>query len=239
MAHDALPDLIYLLNGRILGRNLKALRPEDAISCLTSFGPEVVFKADASAFGNGVQTLSTADICATDLFGLGNGVIQKKIESHPEFNRFGVSALTTLRIGTSIIGDQPARIRNCYLKIGRAKHTHILARDQVRVAVNWRTGALDDRGFLSDWQMVDRHPETGVVFAQVSVPAIERAIETVLALHDMMPFACFISWDLAIEQSGKVQVLEWEGGVVSFGEAVQGPCFSDTNWDRLHLFGAS
>lgn len=239
MERDVLPDILYILNGRLLGRRLESLSEQEAWQRIQDSGSEVVFKADSSGFGQGVRTVRTADFEVRDLRQLGNGVIQMKVRGHDVFDQFGMEALATLRLGTSLPSTAEPKIRNCYLKIGRANQNHVVACNQVRVAVDWRTGDLDSRGFLSDWQVVDRHPDAGATFANIKLPGIERAVQTVLKLHSAMPFARYVSWDLAIDRLGEIQVLEWEGGVVSFAEAVQGPCFADTAWARLHLHGVT
>lgn len=226
-------DLLYILNGRLLGPDHKALTPDQAVDILRSSGSDVVFKADHSGFGQGVRTIATADLGPQDLSGLGNGVVQPKITGHPVFDRFGSTALATLRIGTVLPDTGAPEVRTCYLKLGRSGHSHVIARDQIRIAVDWTSGDLDGFGYHSDWRRVTQIPGSDAGFDGVSVPAIGKAVATVVDLHAQMPLARYICWDLAIDAQEQIQLLEWEGGVVSFAEAVQGPCFAGLGWDRF------
>lgn len=230
--NPAVPDLFYILNGRIIGANYAALSPMQAIEVMRAHGPHVVFKADQSGFGRGVHTVNVADVDAKSVLALGNGVVQPMIIGHPLFDQIGSGALATLRIGTVLPNTGPPEVRTCYLKLGRAGQAHVIAKDQIRIGVDWTNGALSADGYLSDWQRIDACPRSGAKFAGLSIPAIGAAVKTVLDLHSSLPLARYVCWDIAIDRHEKVHLLEWEGGVVSFAEAVQGPCFADLRWEN-------
>ncbi|WP_417208501.1 sugar-transfer associated ATP-grasp domain-containing protein [Antarctobacter sp.] len=228
--HPAICDLLYALNGRFLRPDFSPLPPTEACDLLAGHGPDLVFKADQSGFGRGVQILSAADLSPERLLHLGNGVFQPKLSAHPELDGFGSRALTTLRIGTALTPDGRPEVRCCYLKIGRPGHAHVIARDQLRVAVDWHSGALDEIGYLSDWHPVTCPPGVATPFHGSAVPAIADATHAAVSLHLQLPLAGYICWDFAIDAEARVRLLEWEGGVVGFAEAVQGPCFEHLDW---------
>lgn len=230
--HPALPDVLYTLNGRLLGQDYKALTLRQAQERISGL---VVFKADRSGFGKGIQTFDFADLDEARLRELGNGLLQPVIQPHEAFGRFGVTSLATLRLGTVLPLTGPPEIRCCYLKIGRSGQQNVVAHNQVRVAVNWTSGAAEPRGYLSNWQPTDVHPDTQAALKGFEVPGIAQAAGLVRDLHSRLPLPRFVCWDLAIDQDENVRLLEWEGGVVSFAEPTQGPCFTGLGWDRLHL----
>lgn len=229
------PDLGYSVNGVFYDSDFQPVPWEEVGALLASRTEVAVFKADSSSLGRGVRFIDTASADVEGLRGLGNGVLQKRVVQNAFFDRFMPSSVATVRCA-SVIGDggQPS-VRACYLRFGRSADSHVLADDQVRVAVDIGDGRLAREGFLSDWTPVDRHPDTGQVFEGHAIPHIEKCVSTVLELHSRSPHARCVSWDLVVDDEGEVQVLEWEGGVVSFAEATQGPCFADLGWDRLHL----
>ncbi len=230
----AVCDLLYVLNGRLIASDGTALTPAVASKFLRDSAADVVFKADESGFGRGVRTFTTAALAPDKLRALGNGVLQPRIAGHAIFDRIGGEALATLRIGTVLPDTGGAQVRSCYLKLGRAGQAHVQGRDQMRIAVDWRDGSLAPSGFLSDWHRIAACPISATAFAGLQLPAIKDAVQTVLHLHRQMPLARYVCWDVAIDRDEKVHLLEWEGGVVSFAEAVQGPCFSDLGWDMPH-----
>lgn len=227
---EHLCDLLYSINGRFLTSRLDSVTPEDALGLLEDGGADVVFKADQSGFGTGVRSVQVAGLTASRLLALGDGVFQPLLRGHPAFDAFGGPALATLRIGTVLTSVGDPQVRCCYIKFGRQGQHHVIARDQIRVAVDWQSGALDSVGYLSDWQPLNAHPETNARFDGFVVPGAREAAEAAVALHRRIPLPRFVCWDFAIDPEVKVWLLEWEGGVVSFAEAVQGPCFADLGW---------
>lgn len=223
-------DLLYTVNGRFLGPDQTPLTWDDVRERLSAQAPEVVFKADHSGFGKGVRILTVADLGPEQLRTLGNGVFQRKIAPHPKLARFGSNALATLRIGTAITPSGEPEVRCCYLKIGRPGQSIVVARDQIRISVDWRSGAADATGYLSDWRPVTAPPGSDTRFEGFTVPSVVEAAGTAVSLHRQLPLPGYVCWDFAIDAHGAVRLLEWEGGVVSFAEAVQGPCFAGLGW---------
>jgi hypothetical protein len=144
------------------------------------------------------------------------------------------NSVATLRIATAIDDQGKATVRGCYLRFGRAADSHVVASHQVRVPTEVRTGRLSSEGFLADWSPVDRHPDTGRTFEGHQIPGFADCIATVLKLHAAVPHTRCVSWDVTVDDAERVRVMEWEGAVISFVEATQGPCFADLGWDKLH-----
>ena len=232
---EAFPDLGYAVNGIFYDRDFQPVAWERIRPYLAEQAETVVFKADSSGWGHGIHFLESVAIDPDAVKRLGNGVIQKRIVQNEFFDRFMPSSVATIRFGTVIGNDGRPSVRAGYLRFGRSAHSHVIASNQVRIAVDLTDGRLASEGFLSDWTPVDRHPDTGQVFDGHAIPHMDKCIATVLNLHARSPQARCVSWDVVVDNKGDVQVLEWEGGVVSFAEATQGPCFADLGWDRLHL----
>lgn len=221
------PDAGYVVGGRLLDEGYRPLSPDRLAGAET-----LVFKPDHSAFGTGVRSVEPGGLSARDLSSIGNGVFQRRVIPHPAFDIFGTPSLPTLRLCTVIEPSGAISVRSAYLKLGRAGEAHIRSASQVRVPVDLTRGTLAAEGALSTWAPVMAHPDTGTRFAGHALPAFDTCKAVAVALHGKMPFARFLCWDMAVDRAGAVAVLEWEGGVVSFAEAMQGPCFADLHWDR-------
>jgi len=231
-------DIAYSVNGIFYDTSYGVIAPDDLNQFFQDRAKQLVFKADSSGLGLGLAFFDAAEATPEALHPLGNGVLQNRITPHSFFDQFGLASLATLRLVTAIGADGVASVRGCYLKLGRAGGSHVVANDQVRVAVDWDTGEMAAEGYLSDWRPVVKHPDTGQPWGGQKIPCIAACVQTVLKLHAQNTLPRLLCWDVAIDTLGDVQVLEWEGGVVSFAEATQGPCFADLGWDRLHLDGA-
>ena len=95
---------------------------------------------------------------------LGNGVFQEYIEQHEFFEEIMPNSASTLRITSFIEDSGHCSIRGCFLRMGRTEDTHVKSVSQVRVPINFNTGELDAKGYLTTWCEIDRHPDTKVVF---------------------------------------------------------------------------
>lgn len=230
-----LPDVARLANGRVLapgGAPTSAARIAEAAR---DQGYGLVFKPDASAYGLGLVFLDPAGLTDAALARLGNGVVQRRLVAHPVFAPFGSAALATLRLGTVIDAAGAPSVRCGYLKLGRARDSHVLSDRHVRVPVDPGSGALAETGYDAGWRPLAAHPDSGAAFAGVVLPWAADCAARALALHRQVALPRYLCWDFAIDADGAVHLLEWEGGVANFAEATQGPCFAGLGWDRLHL----
>jgi len=228
------PDLGYSVNGLFYDADFQPISWEEVQAHLADRAESVVFKADSSSLGKGIRFLESASLDIVAFRRLGNGVVQARVVQHEFFDQFMPSSVATIRLCSVIADDGRPSVRAGYLRFGRSADSHVLADDQVRIAIDLEDGHLSTEGFLSDWTPVDRHPDTGRTFAGHKLPDFEACVAMVLDLHARAPQTRCVSWDVVVDIAGEVRVLEWEGGVVSFAEATQGPCFADLGWDRLH-----
>ena len=76
---------------------------------------------------------------------------------------------------------------------------------------------------------------TSSAFERGSFPFYAKCVETVVELHERVPFVSCIGWDVCVDSNNEPQIFEWNGrhNAIGFGEAVQGPCFRDLGWEKL------
>ncbi|MCB1349868.1 MAG: hypothetical protein KDK11_14975, partial [Maritimibacter sp.] len=141
----------------------------------------------------------------------------------------------TLRLTTAIDDAGEVSLRAGYLRLGRGEDTHVQSASHVRIPIDRETGRLGDMGYLPNWLTTDAHPDSGVTFKQKVIPSYADCVRVVTENHLKMPYVRCMGWDLSVDKAGKVKIIEWNGGHndIKFGEAVQGPCFRDLNWERF------
>jgi hypothetical protein len=232
---DEFPDAAYFANGLFFTGHSVVIPEHELKSVVFRQSERVVFKLDGSRRGNGVFFFDKKNFDHGIIKSLGNGVIQKFIIQHSLFNAFASKSVATLRFTTVVDDLGRISVRACFLRLGRAQDTHVQTDHEICVPVNLATGELCREGYMSDWGATQEHPDSGVRFSGVRIPAFERCVATVLALHKKIPFARCVGWDITVDADEKVQVMEWNGehNDVKFSEATQGPCFSDLRWERL------
>jgi hypothetical protein len=74
-----------------------------------------------------------------------------------------------------------------------------------------------------------------VNFAGNRIAAFNKCTVSVLELQKKMPYVRCIGWDVVVDKSDCVRVMEWNGHYndIRFLEATQGPCFRGLQWETL------
>ncbi|MDG1463329.1 MAG: sugar-transfer associated ATP-grasp domain-containing protein, partial [Gammaproteobacteria bacterium] len=232
---NVFPDLAYYINGLFLTKNCTVINESDVKDILFSNSELVVYKLENSAQGRGIFFFDRNSFDTKKLQELGNGVFQDHIDQHKFFKECMPSSVVTLRITTIIDDLGNASVRACYLRIGRSEDTHVKSSSNIRISVDSKTGELDTLGYLTSWVPIERHPDTGIVFAGKRIPMFSDCISVALELQRLIPFVRCVGWDVVLDKESNVKVMEWNSGHndIKFSEATQGPCFSDLGWEKL------
>lgn len=230
-----LPDLGCFVNGIFYNSDLTPLAESHVSRHLFSDTDRILFKVDSSLRGQGIFFFDKETFDIDKLKSLGNGVFQSYIVQHEVFSNIISSSVATMRMTTVIDNSGNPSLRACYLRLGYMNDTHVTALQGVRIPININTGNLSDTGFLADLSPVDRHPDTNARFSGLEVPEFSKCVATVLELHGKFPYARCVGWDITVDRDNDVKVMEWNGrhNDIKFGEAMQGPCFSDLGWENL------
>lgn len=230
-----IPDRGYVVKGRLLNASLEPVTSVEEFTDLVFAGAErVVFKADASDRGRGVEVLDR-DSFLRGAVDLPDGVIQPFIDQHEVFAQVASRSVGTLRMTSVVEPDGQISVRDAYLRFGRETEDHVISASNIRVLVDTATGAFSPIGYSVDWLEIDRHPDSGFVFAGHEVPNYAACLEAVERLHGRFPLAPAIGWDMTVARDGSVHVMEWNNGHndIKFSEATSGPCFGGLGWEHL------
>ena len=230
---DKLPDLLYIQNEIFIEpKGYKVISDNNVINILFKESDKVIFKSNNSMQGIGIK------IYDKHLFDLqvvkGNsGVFQKIINQHSFFDNIFPHPGATIRITTALDFEGNSTVRGAYLRLGRSHNdiesTHVKSSDAIKVAIDLETSKLFNTGYLADMSSTHVHPDTGVSFRNLVVPAFEEACVIVEQLHQRYPFVRCIGWDISINREEQIEIMEWNTGnnAISFHEAMNGPCFKD------------
>ncbi|MDD5644129.1 MAG: sugar-transfer associated ATP-grasp domain-containing protein [bacterium] len=232
---DLVPDVCYYVNGLWLSNSYEVIRGEKIKDILFKDSGKVVFKRDCSLQGKGVFILDRISFDPKTTKHLGNGVFQIYIKQHQLFEEFVANSVSTLRMTTILEDSGCVSLRACYLRVGLNADTHVKSSSHIRIPVDLAKGELDAKGYLANWLVVDKHPDTKTIFKGKKIPSFDKCISTVLNLHKSIPFIRCVGWDVVVDRNNNVKVMEWNGGHndIKFSEATQGPCFADLGWERL------
>lgn len=232
---EAIPDRGYVVKGRPFSASLEPVATMEEFTGLMFAGVErVAFKADASSRGRGVQILDRENFART-AGSLPDGVVQPFIDQHEAFAQVASRSVGTLRLTSVVEPDGQVTVRAGYMRFGRDTDDYVASASNVRVPISTETGAFSPIGYTVDWLEIDRHPDSGFVFAGNEVPNYAACRQTVERLHGRIRLVPSIGWDLTVARDGSVQVLEWNSGHndIKFSEATAGPCFQGLGWELL------
>lgn len=233
LCDDSLPDLAYFSNLKFFTREWDPIPEEDLCDFLFQGRDRIVFKQNSSMRGRGVTTFDKQSFKPQDVMHLGDGCFQTHIRVHPSTPRFGVDAVGTLRVVTSIEDSGDVRTRFCNLRVGRANQSHIISDDSVRISVCVDSGKLRSCGYLTDWTPVSAHPDTGEDFDGSVYPDLSRGIDLCRRLHKKIPSFWSIGWDICLDANNDFKVMEWNQLFgVKVAESMNGPNFADLKLER-------
>lgn len=132
---------------------------------------------------------------------------------------------------TALDDNGKATVRAAYVRLGRSKDDskHVQSKSAVKVAISIDSGELFSTGYMADWSSTKSHPDTGVTFEGLVVPAFKNACIEVEDLHSNYPFVQSIGWDVSINNKEEVEIMEWNAAHndIKFSEAMHGPNFID------------
>jgi len=232
---DSFPDLGSYVNGLFLDRSYRPVSPARVRDLLFAGTDRIVFKVDNSLQGRGVFFFTRETFKPEAIQKLGNGLFQSFIRQHATFDRYASHAVATLRITTVV--DPQGRIspRTSYLRFGTGSDTHVRSQSHVRVPIDVASGQFSKHGYLTSWLTTEAHPDSNVPFEGEVVPSFQDCLSTVVQLHEKVPYARCVGWDVTVDEGGRPWVMEWNAqhNDIKFSEATQGPCFSDLGWEKL------
>lgn len=226
---DSFPDLLYIVNGLYMTPNQLVLSKDEAINLLAESDSKVVFKMEGSIQGLGVKIMDFKKNDFEIIEKLENGVFQKFINQHSFFSEIEPNSVATLRMTTAVNKDGILSLVGSYLRVGRENDKIVKVSSELKIPIDLETGNLDEYAYGNDWKPISKHPDTNYVFGEKQIPFYKECKEKVLNLHSKVPFIRIVGWDVVIDDSDQIQIMELNGGHndIKFSEATQGPIFKD------------
>ena len=232
---DCIPDLGYIINGRYFNQNFKHLPFSQIKEMLFNNATVIYFKSDESNRGTGVRKINSENFDESTVFRLPDGVFQEAILQHEKFDDFDVRAVTTIRLTTVLTMDCKAQVRAAYVRFGDGQEAFVQSRNHIRVAVKIESGELDAVGYLPDWRRTLYHPNNKTMFEGFIIPEFENMKKKCMLLHEKIPHAGCIGWDVCVDRKRNIKILEWNTwhNDIKFSEAITGPCFMHLGWEEI------
>jgi hypothetical protein len=161
-------------------------------------------------------------------------LIQCKLDQYEPFERISPHLLNTLRVLSLRFGGK-VHILSSILKMGSNGNLVDIE------SAEWISCGITDNGILKNFAIdknfykYDIHPYTKVSFGHLEIPMYNDIIETVMKLHNGLHYFNLVSWDIAIDKMGEVNLIEFNlsGQGINAHQVMNGPLFGDMTSDIL------
>lgn len=227
------PDLVCYSSGIFsIPLENRVLATDEIADYLFDGRDSVIFKVNSSNQGRGIFFYTKDNFSIADVMKKGSGIFQKIIKQHAVFDELFPKPGATMRLTTVLKPDGTTCLKAAYLRLGVGTDEYVRSATNIRVAIDIETGALSDKGYTTEWNEINEHPNTKKAFKGVILPNFAQARESVEELHSRYPYVQSIGWDVTINTDNNVEIMEWNAihNSITFTEAVQGPSFTDLPW---------
>lgn len=228
------PDTVAVCsNGVFYNSKRDVISETEFKRCILEYDTDVVVKPTVgSSSGHGIFFLSkdkTEEWQDFDfLKELGKDyIVQRKIVAHPMFSAFNETSINTIRIITYVLNGQlyhgPIAFR-----IGRKdKAVDNIHSGGLVIGVNDDGTLLEkayELGYADKAITYTKHPDSGIVFKDYTLPGIQQIIDSAHRCHGKMLHLGVISWDYTMNENGKPVLIEanTSGQSVWFPQMVHG-----------------
>ncbi len=211
--HGLPPTLGRIVRGRLLGADYRPITVsallERAGSDAYVFVKPSLGLVGGTGGGNSVQRVSPVALSALlDVLCRGERewIIQRQVFQHPELARLHPTSINTLRVMTLRAGGR-VQVMCTVVRIGSGGEVaDNLDRGGVMCAV--RDGRLCGLAYDGQGRGNAVHPDTGVTFDGVSLPALAAVEAICREYHDGFADMDLIAWDASVDRDGRPQILE-------------------------------
>ncbi|OBU18811.1 hypothetical protein AYY19_02815 [Photobacterium aquimaris] len=220
--------------GTIYDSNNDVIEFNDLISYLeqSPVGTEFVIKRSiGTGGGNGVE-IGVANHIVPFLKTYFNDkydfVIQPVITQHDDLAIFNPSSINTVRVMSFAYQGNVYPV-STVLRMGNGGRIDNSAAGGISIGVD-SSGKLRDFAIDHDFKKYYQHPRTSIKFSDgYSIPYFNELLELVKDKHKCLKSHGIVSWDLTVDNDGRMSVIEYNAGwgEINFHQANNGPIFKN------------
>lgn len=216
------------LNNRTYQPDGTVISKDTLVKRLKALNCELVIKPDDGSGGKNIQFVHSKNITKNHFPVAESIVIQKALNQHYLLEKVNPSSINTFRVLSFINTEGKVEIKFVFLRFGVAGSRL----DNISKGGGWvfifPNGRADDYSYnLEGFELVQKHPDTGVKFSTLSFPVYDKVVQLCKECHRKIPYAAFIGWDVFITEGGEAKLIEWNAKNPFFWpvEARYGPFF--------------
>lgn len=211
LAGGLFPDtVLHCIEGELFDDDGAPVAPTSLPTLLADLDFPLVIKPNTgSAGGRGVSFPASRHDLETEMSRRHNFVVQRVLDQHDDLSAFNSKGINTVRVYTyrSVVTGQTV-VLNAALRMGRGGSLDNETAGGLVCYVG-PDGRLNHYAVDKYAGTFDRHPDTGIVFADAKpIPGIGELWNTAVELASRLPMMRLAGWDFCLGQSGKWTCLE-------------------------------
>ncbi len=153
-----------------------------------------------------------------------NFIIQEKVRQHTEMARLNPTSLNTLRI-LSYRQEDSVQILYAVVRIGRAGQcVDNETAGGINADIDLATGSILDCAYGTPAEKRIPATDNGTVLRGFQIPAFQKALDIVRAMHLRLPYFNLVGWDFGIDETGEPVMIEWNRAP-DLSQTAHGPAF--------------
>ena len=159
----------------------------------------------------------------------GDVIVQKALIQSPELSIMNSSSVNTIRIMTLLNRDGSVKICSSCLRMGiDGAKVDNASSGGVVAGIN-EDGRLKKYAYKPTGERFIKHPTSGVIFENFTIPNFNKCKKIVEELAPHYPYFRLISWDIALNHANEPVLIEANlfSGELDFHQLNNGPIFGD------------
>ena len=221
--------ILYNIFGHFYDADDNIISSQKAIDILKEHNEFVYKVAVNSGSGKGVRKFTSPDEKQIErIVNTRDFIVQEILRQNDFFSRLNDSSVNTIRIETLNLNDI-CTVLSAFIRIG-AKGSfvdNISGREGMVVGVN-EQGILNQYGLTKRYEKVYNSP-SGLGFENLKINNYDQIKAQISSFHKEYPSANLINWDVAIDENGKIIIIEINLGNMNplYHQIFNGPIFHE------------
>ena len=165
----------------------------------------VICKLITSTWGLGVGLRTKDDIEAiiSDVRDGKHYMIEEVIENHPDVAKVNPDSVNTLRVETCLDSQGNFHLLNVLFMVGTTKTIVSNCHSGGMMChVDIKTGCIDNDGYNPTGKWYKIHPASGIILKGYKLPYIDKLVDYIKGVCQVMPNARYVGWDVVITPDG-------------------------------------
>jgi hypothetical protein len=226
----AIKPLCQLISGIWFNADFEPVGGPELKKILSDHNDTIVIKEEFGWGGKEVRVLHADEFIPGELAQDTNYIIQPYIKQYKPLHDLHPESVNTFRVLTFKKRDGSIEVLVTFLRFGvdGSRVDNLSSGGQcVRFDASGKPEPIgyDEFGL----ECGRRHKNSGIAFADLEIPMIHEIREKCISIHREYPHNRLIGWDIAVDESGALKLIEWNSSRPSFcwEDALFGPFFPD------------